>query len=1021
MGDFHTSQLADTSRRDFFKQLVLGGSGLYLSPLLFQSCDTEDLGRPPFGVWEDMIKMLEQSPDHLVGRRKALVASKDPKAMTEFVRDSFQILPSNRDFLKYMATETLYGTQMALRCGLATPREKAEILKNMLVEAGFEAKVVWETTTISLDQAKDITFRQYIPEFDPPISNRRMRKWHKALGIEETNANVELILNFMERSETLANNLLASIDEKYIKEKPVKQGFDEKRVPTVVYYDNGEEKYAHVFDPEVPFGQLHPTNTAKEFKDAKALKEPKEQDISITLSCRNVMDKWNESTLVTGTWKLSELLGNQLQIQFLNNMAFGDQATKTVSQISNFTPCLALQDINKDVAYLEERSYLGEPITLEGEKVLERYTPTVQSDEDLAAAVGKIHLLEGKVDPKTYPKVRLELEPKDADGNIIGGLSMGNFELVDNGQSVTGWMKQNSISPRILLMYDTSGSMPKAYRGDGIKAFLAETRSMISEVYPSAQVFLQETDSTLYTSLLNGKQYDADLIIYATDGENSDEYDASYQSIYNSGPPAILLNVYDKDTHYKRLRENIDFTEIAADDQQTTITEIKKYVDQLSFLTYVVTYNSFDEDKDHKLTLKIKDTEHQIELPFKFPMNNNVLGNRIIGLYLTLKGKGMKTITRVLAGYEPQLDRNGNKIIPNRQMIQEVHEMLLGGAVMAFEREAPTLSVQLTEYLQTLMSNRGWYEAYQDNNMDRAIEELGKGTLSYPQILLSMMQRLQNQVTENAVTYPKGFRACIIKAIPGYYNKKTSMSFDYLPTSEYLSIMRNGEQGFRETIKKTAQLAILEGHMFDDSAYSQLHEKPLILNMASGSNKEFVKNALADNFPYYYPLVNGRSTLKFIDTSLQTKSYWNINPWSGELYGILPDQTGGGFSTTKEQLEELQVVIREYSKLVAQMNLGMTITGVGTMPIGIVATYSLTLVKLYAFASQALILMDAGGIDEKINEALGELACNVYKEILYSSMGRIGTAISTLENVDAASPGNSTIKKLIACFSVSCP
>ena len=83
MKDHSTLLISDASRRDFFKQLVLGGSGLYLSPLLFQSCTSEDLGRPPFGIWEDMIKMLEQSPDHLIGRRKALVASKDPKALSK--------------------------------------------------------------------------------------------------------------------------------------------------------------------------------------------------------------------------------------------------------------------------------------------------------------------------------------------------------------------------------------------------------------------------------------------------------------------------------------------------------------------------------------------------------------------------------------------------------------------------------------------------------------------------------------------------------------------------------------------------------------------------------------------------------------------------------------------------------------------------------------------------------------------------------------------------------------------------
>lgn len=1010
MKDHSTPLISDASRRDFFKQLVLGGSGLYLSPLLFQSCTSEDLGRPPFGVWEDMIKMLEQSPDHLMARRKTLVASKDPKAMTDFVRDSFQAIPSYRDFLSQIAHYTQYGTEMALRCGLATPREKAEILKDMLVEAGFEAKVVWEHTNISLEEAKAIVFKKYIPEFDPPISNRKMRRWHKALDITETGESFEVIPDCMEKSEALAHDLLGKIDKKYIREAVINQKIHKNGVPSVVFTENGEEKYAHVFDPTVPFGQLHPTNEEKEFDNATALKKPKEQNITISLSCRNVMDKWNETTLVSGTWKLSELLGNQLQVQFLNNMTFGNQATKTVSQICNFTPCLALQDIYKDVAYLEERSFLGEPITLEGEKVLERYNPAVLSEEDSAVAIGNIHSFEGKVLPQAYPKVRLELEPKDAEGNIIGGLSASNFELVDNGESPIGWMQQNSISPKILLLYDTSLSMPVEYRGKGIKEFLVRTENMIRESYPSAKIILQETGSNVYTSLLNAKQVDADLILYATDGHNSDEYDESYQSIYDAGPPAILLNVFSVDTFYKPLRENMDFVEIAADDQEKTIAEIKNFVGQLKFPTYVLTYNSFDENESHKLMVKVKGTEHQIELPFTFPKNKNILGNRMIGLYLTIKGTGLSPIKRVLAGYEPDLDKHGNALGPNRQMIDEVHQMLLGGAVMSFEREAPTLSLQLTEYLKTLMSNREWFEAFQDNETDMALEALGKGTLSYPSILLTMMQPLQDQVTENAITYPSGFRTCLIKCIPGYYSKTTRMSFDYMPTSEYLSITYSGLNTFEETVKKTAQLAILEAHMFNDSAYSQLHNKPLLLNKDRGNHEAFVKKALKEDFPYFYPLVYGGSELKFMDTSLQTRSFWKIDPLRGELYGILPDQTGGGSSSTEEQLRNLETVMKEYNKILTAIKVGMAIPGIGSAPLSIVAAYSFTLVRLYAIASEAIILMSTEKMDEQLSAAMQQLACNVLKAITVSRVkGPLSKGNSGIEFLIAAMGSNAPI------------
>ena len=996
----------DAARRDFFKQLVLGGSGLLLAPYLFQSCQDEPLGRPPFAIWEDMIKMLEQSPDHFMGRRKKLVASKDPKEMTDFVRESFQILPWQSDFLHHAPYGTIYGKQMALRCGLATPREKAEILKDMLVEAGFEAKVVLEQTEITLDEAKAIVYQKYSPDFDPPISKKKMRQWQKALGVVEGEKSVTVIPDFIANSEALANDLLSKIDKKYIRDVSVNFRFNKASVPSVVFYEEGVEKYAHIFDPKVPSGELHPSNTNQAFKDAGEFKDQKDEDITITLSCRNALDHWNETELVSGTWKLSELLGNQLQVQFLNNMSFEEQAVKTISQISSFTPCLALQDINKDATYLEERSFLGEPISLEGVKILEEYNPENLPTDEEPGAIAKVQSFEGTVMPQAFPKVRLELSPKDAQGNIVEGLSIGNFEIMDNGQAVSGWMNQNVLSPKILLLYDTSASMPRAYAGEEIKLFLANTENAIKATYPKAQVLLQQTGSNIYTALLKTKQLDVDLILYATDGDNNDQFDPSYTPIYEAGPPAIFLNVKPNGVVYQHLRDNMDFVEIPADDQEQTIAEITKIIDRMEFPTYVTTYNTFGEDQDHAVEIKLKDTPHNIKLKYRFPEpSDNLLGNRMVGLYLTVKRLGENPIKRVLAGYQPHMDFYANPTQLTRKMIDSVHEMLLGGAVMAFEREAPTLSIQLTEYLQTLMSNQSWFVAYQDGDIKKAVEEIGKGGLSYPPILLSMMQPIRNNVAENAITYPNGFRSCIVKLTPGYYYEESKISFDFLPTSEYLSVCKSGNGNFEETLKKTAQLAFLEGHVFQDSAYSQLQGKPLLLNKAMGNDEQFSSKVLGNDYHYFAKQVFGGGILKLFDSSLEVKSFWNIDPIKGELYGILPNQTGGGTRTIAQQLQELDNVVEGYKKVLATMNLGLTVTGLGNLPLGIVATYSLTLVKLYALASQALILMNTTGMDEDISLALQELACNVYKEILYDSLYSAGRAASTIENLIGAMGG----------------
>ncbi|TXJ99607.1 hypothetical protein [Flagellimonas pelagia] len=1001
----------ETSRRCFFQQLVLASAGIALWPSL-QSCKDKSptiktgTGNPPFNVWEEMIEALEKSPDHLIGRRKLLVASKDPEAMTEFVRDSFQIVPRTRDFLHDIDRHSLYGTVVALRCGLATPREKAEILKEMLTEAGFEARVISEQTEITLDQAKEIVFHPQLPPFAPPITDKKIREWQNKLGASPKNGSFAEIPNIEEDSNALADNLLGMLGEQYIKNDPINFRFDPASIPSVVYMENGEEKYAHVFDPNVPAGNLHPTNGDKKFRDGPALNSIKDEEVHITLKYANALDNWNRTLLVEGMWKASELIGNQIKIQFLNNMGFGEQATKSIYQISNFTPCLSLQDVNKDREYLEKHSFLGEPFTLEGERPLRDLELLKTLESDQTVNVQEISSLELKAEPKTFPKVRLTLTPKDQTGNIVEGLKAGNFKIIDNGQEVTGWLQQNMVAPRILLMYDTSLSMPEAYRKEGIKIFLENLKTAIYKQYPAALIILQETGSNIYTSHLKAAQSNNDLVLYATDGDNFDNYDPSFKQVYDLGPPTIYLSVKDDDYLLNKIKENIDINILPAKDQSKIIGEVQKYIQDINFAPYTLTYNSFDESENHEVIVEVRNTSIHSSGSYRFPEpNGNMVGNRIIGLYLEVKIGSKLPIKRVLAGWDYEVDRYEN---PSRQMAEEVHEMLLGGVIMAFEREGATLSLRFTEYLKTLMSNRKWYEAVQANDMSAAMEALQEGTHSSPPIMLNMMQPLSHSITEKSVTYPMGYRIGLLKIKPGLYVEKSLQSFDFLPTSNYVSITKDGLGAFEETTRKTAILALLENHTFNKSAYSELHGRNLSLNRETSNEERYSTKALGEDNSYFRQRIFAGSTLKFFDALAERKSFWRIDPRTGELYGVLPDMSGGGAAETEASLKALQKVVKEYEDLLNRMNLGLTVTGIGTMPIGIVAAYSLILVKLYAMASEALILMDASGMDQDISAALQELACNVYKEILYNSLGRIGTGASAIEGFIAAMGGNFT-------------
>lgn len=74
-----------------------------------------------------------------------------------------------------------------------------------------------------------------------------------------------------------------------------------------------------------------------------------------------------------------------------------------------------------------------------------------------------------------------------------------------------------------------------------------------------------------------------------------------------------------------------------------------------------------------------------------------------------------------------------------------------------------------------------------------------------------------------------------------------------------------------------------------------------------------------------------------------------------------------------------------------------TAMGVANTPLSIVATYGKTLVKLYAIVTEVLIVMDNTGMEDKVAEALKELACNVNKEIMFFALGKVGEVMGGLD------------------------
>jgi len=989
------------TRRNFLTQAGLLGL-IAWNPSLLLSCEDEKAftgsGDPPFSVWEAVVEALKSSTDHFVGQRALALASGNPEKMFEFVKTGINLMPSDPNYFNYIGTGVLYGTSEALRCGMATPREKAEILKDMYLEAGIQARVVFETIPLEEAAVKEILFGQKPIEFAPEITAKMYRKWTSELKIEGSDSKINSL-----DAEKQAKQLSAKLEkvlksEDLIKEKKTKFYFRTNQVPTVAFIIEGEEHYAHLFDPSVPFGQLHPENPRNLIANASPLKNP-DHEVEIRIAASQASSRREEIELIKGTWKVEDLFGSQIKLQFLNNMTFEEQVHSTISQIMTYTPVLAIQNVNNTKEWHEERSVLGEPFNLEGIEVLkESRIVKPLSGDAYSMALNQVKSLEVKAVPKGFPAVSLQVYPRDAEGKVVERLNPNDFKLIDNSQPVKGILQNNLVAPRILILYDTSLSMPTAYRGEGIDIFVSDLMTSIKHTYPEASIKKQQTGSNIYTALYEACLTTQDVILYATDGHNGDVFNPDDAQVFSQGPPCIFLNVYNNTGKgFKKLAENTTATVLPAEDQAQVITEVQAIIAEKEFPPYTINYQSFDRQAAHEVKVTLGNTAHSASDNFTFTPSQGIAnGNRLIGLYLEVKIGRERPVRRTLAGWDDKLRFQPEKA---NEMADAVHEMLLGNATLAFEAAGASLSTRASEYLRARLPDRAWYSALQNEDYDTALEELKKGRFTYPPVLLSLMQPLAGCITPENITYPTGIRIGILKFKPALYSKESKISFDYLPTSKYQSLTRDGLGYFRMTMEKTAQMAFLENLHFDTSTISELKSQTLQVNRSvDGTGKTEMKKQVAD-FSYWQEHIFRGRDLKLFDGSLKEKSYWQIHPQFGELYGILEDGTGGGGSGQIAQLHELDRVVKGYERIVAMMNYGMAATGTGGFALGVVAAYSIALVKLYAGATEAIIIMDAIGLDDAAKEALLELGCNVYKNIVYGGLGPVGTILDGVENL----------------------
>jgi len=1027
--------IKDPSRRDFFTKIALASVACQM-PLYLASCDDNAAefvgsGRAPFKVWEEMVQAIMTSPDYLPGHMQRLIAAGDLEAMYHFVKDELVLIPPEENSMRGMGKQFKWGLDGVLRCGMATPREKAELLNHMFTEAGINSKVMYERTAIETEQVPAFFLRPVTRDFAPDISKKQLRKWKDEMNVEDTSNVRPIWKDYATESAGLSHKLFESLDMEERHLKPFDFRWDNYRTPTVVFSEEGIDKYAHLFDPKIDFGDLQAAGN----KLVEAEPVQLNQDaVELSISYRKSREENEEMELVSGIWNARDLIGKQVAIQFLHGLTKEEQVVTAINQLRVFTPAIGLQGVGESKEFLEERSFIGDPITLEGEKIYLEAKDGQQSHESRFLAKPRpdlqkeITTMNVTAFATNFPTVKLKVIAQDANGNIIEGLGPQDFVIKEDGVPVRAILENNQRTPRVLILSDNSGSMPKEYYGKGMDRFNETLKASILKDFPAAELAFWKTSSNLFSWLLNASKTDYDVIIFATDGDNGDQYKEKNLPLYEEGPPALILNV--KNSKWKNHADT--FSKMAevtggkvfdAKDQQSVLNELAAYIQNLEPAPYLFSYGSAQRDTEHLASVHVDNDRIQATTTYQFPKEEDIEASGIIGVYLDLKIGNKTKVRRVLAGWDPLYDHNSEN---NNKNARAVKSLFLGGAFLSIEGEGPTLAMALTDLLSAKLSHRDWGEAYMDDQIMEAKDLLDKGVTLYPSELLPLMGPLQDSVTETSLTFPAGYRMALLKTSIGINGDDTVLSFDYLPTSNYVSIATNKVTAFQTTLEKTAQLALREATFYEQSAYSLLGESPLKFH--GTRNWEWLtSNGInrSDRDARFWEerIFRGSSLYKISHANAQSKAYWQVDKRTGEMYGILPDGSGGGKSPFKTDIDGAANVTGLLMSIITIIThvgsmFGVTVVGgAGAVSLGIVAKYGVTLVKLYAIVSEAILVMDTTGMSDKIKKELQTLACQVFKEITYGTSGKPGATMAGLETIigEMTSGKKSRVKNPFKC------
>jgi hypothetical protein len=920
-------------------------------------------------VW-DIVADLEQavaaSPDNLPAIAAGLVAASDARGLFALVRDRISTVP----FTDYATpgyqndpARLAFGPRATLRSGAGSPRDKVQLLRDLLAEAGLDARVVVTDYAPADSEVIAHFTRKVHPALSVEVEPGKIDGWLERFQLSREQAPSEgpaLVDPTGSEAAALADALLAQLPSPADASEamPVWVG----PTPAVQVTIGGK---VHVLQP------LRPDASFDEAYGELVGDAPEATSSPVVLAVEGIWsDDLQWAPLVEGTWPEHELAGRQVSFSAMPLLPPEVLLRSNIDEPVTFRPLLGLQATDDPKAPLPaDRAFVGDGFSLGGDVLVTTPAGEVEINGRRLASPGekgpveKVASLEVIASALRFPRVEVRVKALDSAGAPVLGLGSAAFDVREGEAGRSALLRANTAARRALILIDGSGSMPAAFLGDGATELLAQIRADLLAIDPTFEIATSVTESDIWTSLATGADGDPGAIVFITDGDVTDSKTAAIEAVLKRGPRACLIDVTADLS--EQLVEMATLTggeaALVADPGEARDRAVK-FLKETPPPAYLLTYDApLAGPVDREVTVRVG--AQKGAGTYRVPVAEERLpARRLLGLRLAATMGGV-TRQRSLFGYD-----TSRKDTPTAEEIDSLGEALRielrSAVVLSFDGESPLPAALASQALTMFSSFRPLLEAVEAGDEKSLNAAIRADRPQFPGSLLPMRARAPNALAASTFAGGLGLTVHGSRLSLSEQGASTTNITDVFTIPRHRSVgAMTPEEAFRATARATVHSALVEARTHKTSTVSELAGKPLAAALPGEVPEVPAGMSPAESARLAHLLARHIDAYRLYASDGSSSAMWVIDARTGETFALLGDGSGGS-----EEVEAYKKQLAQLQTLLDVISIFSTIFGASSL--GLAVSYAQFQVALWAAATVSVLSLDGSGAEGELANAM---------------------------------------------------